>query len=111
MQTETERKLDNLRQELIAEAIAKPIQKIIQYDCFLKVGPPGDTNCMPVGALDDDGDWLSGATSVELRRSDCLRVSFPDDTSEDDILRGLRKITEWITTDCMSRIRSREWHS
>jgi hypothetical protein len=80
--------------ELLAKYAKRPVTKFIQYDGFL--GEPGSGG-MPIGTFDEDGDWLSGGRTEELMSGGpAVRVLVLPDAKAEDVIRILRKVSEWI---------------
>ncbi|HEY3311214.1 MAG TPA: hypothetical protein VGK00_06190 [Anaerolineales bacterium] len=78
----------DLREELLVNAEKKPIRKFRQFDVFW-----GEGNSDP------DGDLLSSGQTYEFNRSACLRVLVPSGATQEDVIRGLKKISAWIKKD------------
>ena len=94
-QTENGENMKELKGELIADACAKPVRLLIQYDGW----PQHEAD----GLIESDGDGhcLFEKLTWELRRTDIpVRVCInPQRTSKAEVLELLKKIRRWVKRD------------
>jgi hypothetical protein len=81
---------DYLRQDLLRKATNKPVRGVRQLDYFN----------MNTGVLDHDKDYdLFGGVSLELRNGDCLRLQICEGYSQEDVIKGLELMLDWVRND------------
>jgi hypothetical protein len=94
-QLQDERKQDDRRWELLRKYASRKPRAFRQFDGWY-LADCGDSFMVP----DEDGDWLSGSWEDELMYGpEGVRVLIPEGTEKADVVRLLRKITDWVEGD------------
>ncbi len=94
-------KMDNkINRKLFGECLAHYAQRepkhFLQFDCFYMPGG-GDSDMHP----DENGDYTTANSTVELIHGSTVRVLIPHDTDPVVAVRQLKKIAKWLKREPM----------